>query len=187
MMMKDLSLHVMDIAQNSIAAGASLIHISVKVDHEEDRMSISVEDTGCGMDAAMVEAVVSPFTTSRTTRKVGLGIPMFKAGAESCDGDFELRSKPGEGTYISASYRISHLDRPPLGDMAETMLALVACNPDLDFVYEYVVDGGEYLFDTRMIREMLGQEIPLNFPDITAWIRDYLREGINELNGGVLI
>lgn len=185
MMMKDLSLHVMDIAQNSIVAGASLIQIGVKVEHEKDRMAISVEDNGCGMEEEMVEVVVSPFTTSRTTRKVGLGIPMFKAGAESCDGTFELRSKPGEGTYISASYRISHLDRSPLGDMAETMLALVVCNPDLDFVYDYVVDGEEYLFDTRMIRDTLGHDIPLNLLEVAAWIRDYLKEGINELNGGV--
>lgn len=187
MMMKDLSLHVMDIAQNSIVAGASVIRIIVKIDQHADRISISVEDNGCGMDAAMVEAVVSPFTTSRTTRKVGLGIPMFKAGAESCDGDFELSSKPGEGTYISASYRISHLDRPPLGDMAETILALVVCNPDLDFIYEYIVDEKEYLFDTRMIRDVLGHEVALNLPEVAAWIRDYLKEGINELNGGVLI
>ena len=185
MMMKDLSLHVMDIAQNSIVAGASLIQIGVKVEHQKDHMSISIEDNGCGMDAEMVEAVVSPFTTSRTTRKVGLGIPMFKAGAESCDGDFELRSTPGVGTYIAASYRISHLDRPPLGDMAETMLALVVCNPELDFVYDYTVDGEEYLFDTRMIRETLGNVVPLNLPEVAAWIRDYLKEGINELNGGV--
>lgn len=185
MMMKDLSLHVMDIAQNSIAAGASLIQIRVKVEHDKDRMVISVEDNGCGMDEKMTESVTSPFTTSRTTRKVGLGIPMFKAGAESCDGKFELRSELGKGTYISASYRISHLDRPPLGDMAETMLALVVCNPTLDFVYDYIVDDAEYQFDTRVIRDTLGREIPLNLPEVTAWIRDYLNEGINELNGGV--
>ena len=176
---------MMDIAQNSITAGASLIQIRIEIEHQEDRMTISVKDNGCGMDAEMVESVISPFTTSRTTRKVGLGIPMFKAGAEACDGEFELRSCPGEGTYISASYRISHLDRPPLGDMAETMLALVICNPSLDFTYDYILDGKEYLFDTRLIRDTLGREIPLNLPEVTEWIRDYLKEGIDELNGGV--
>lgn len=185
MLMKEIALHIMDIAQNSISAGATLIEIEVIVDHERDAVFTSVKDNGCGMDEETVGRVVSPFETSRTTRKVGLGIPFFKMGAEECGGSFELSSKPGEGTYISASYAISNIDRPPLGDMAETMLALAACNEGVDFLYRYTVDGNEFVFDTREIRCILGEGIPLNLPDIMAWMREYLDQGIEELNGGI--
>ena len=185
MIMKEISLHLLDIIQNSISAGASEVGVSVEVDHARDMMRTEVRDNGRGMDEEMAKAVISPFTTSRTTRKVGLGIPFFKEGAEGCDGSFELESKPGVGTRIAASYRISHIDRPPLGDMAETMAATVCCNPDIDFTYEYRVDGSEFLFSTKEIRATLGPEIPLDTPQVAAWIREYLNEGIQELNGGV--
>lgn len=185
MIMKEISLHLLDIIENSISAGASEITVTVEVDHARDMMRTEVKDNGRGMDEKMAQAVISPFTTSRTTRKVGLGIPFFKEGAEGCDGSFELESKPGEGTRIAASYRISHIDRPPLGDMAETMTALVCCNPEIDFIYDYRVDGKQYLFSTKDIRTVLGPEVPLNAPSVSAWIKDYLTEGIQELNGGV--
>lgn len=185
MMMKEISLHVLDIVQNSIVAGAKHITVEVEVRHSKDWMRVAVGDDGCGMDQAMLEKVISPFTTSRTTRKVGLGIPMFKAGAEQAGGAFLIRSKPGEGTFIQAEYQISHLDRPPLGDMAETMVATVACNPELDFVYDYQVDGNTFRFDTKQIRSVLGEDVPLNMPDVVSWMKDFLVEGINELNGGV--
>lgn len=185
MMMKEISLHILDIVQNSITAGATLIKTNIWVNNALDRMGVSVEDNGRGMDAEMQQSVVSPFTTSRTTRKVGLGIPFFKAGAEGCDGSFSLSSELGSGTRISVEYRISHIDRPPLGDMAETMLTVVVCNPDLDFVLDYKVDENSFLFDTREIREILGQDVPLNLPDVSMWIKGYLQEGIEELNGGV--
>ena len=148
-------------------------------------MSVSVNDNCCGMDKERVQAVISPFTTTRSTRKVGLGIPMFKAGAEACDGEFILTSHPGEGTFIQASYRISHLDRPPLGNMAETMLSLIICNQSIRFVFDYDVDEDRFHLDTDEIHQSLGPDIPLDLPDILAWIRDYLKEGIEELNGGV--
>lgn len=185
MMMKEISLHVLDIVQNSITAGATDITVEVEVHHERDRMRVAVRDNGCGMDEAMLDSVISPFTTSRTTRKVGLGIPMFKAGAEQAGGAFLIRSKPGEGTFIQAEYQISHIDRPPLGDMAETMIATVACNPELDFKYLYQVDEQAFRFDTQEIRGVLGEHVPLNTPNVVAWMKSYLIEGINELNGGV--
>jgi C4-dicarboxylate-specific signal transduction histidine kinase len=123
MMMKEISLHVLDIIQNSISAQAALIVIEVEVQHKRDWMRVAVRDDGRGMDGEFLQKVVSPFATSRTTRKVGLGIPMFKAGAQAAGGAFQLRSKPGVGTFIQAEYCISHWDRPPLGNMAETIYA----------------------------------------------------------------
>lgn len=185
MMMKELSLHVLDIIQNSIVAGATLVVIEVEVQHDRDWMRIAIQDNGRGMDEALLERVVSPFTTSRTTRKVGLGIPMFKAGAEAAGGAFEIRSKVGEGTFIQAEYAISNIDRPPLGDIAETIYATVICNPTLDFVFQYRVNQEEYLFDTREIKKVLGGEVPLNLPQVAAWIKEDLVEGIHALYGGV--
>jgi len=185
MMMKEVSLHVMDIVQNSIVAGATLVVIEVEVQHGRDWMRVAVEDNGCGMDEDMLARVISPFTTSRTTRKVGLGIPMFKAGAEAAGGAFTIRSKVGEGTFIEAEYAISHLDRPPLGDMAETMLATVACNENIDFVYRYTVDEDSFVFDTREIKAVLGEDVSLQLPEVMVWMKEYLTQGIDELNGGV--
>lgn len=185
MIMKEISLHILDIAENSIAAGAKNVTITIEVNHARDIMRATVEDDGCGMDEEQARRVLSPFATSRTTRKVGLGIPFFKEGAEGCGGDFALTSEKGVGTKISASYRISHIDRPPLGDMAETMLSVACCNPDVDFIYQYRVDGREFLFNTKEIRATLGPDIPLNLPQVAAWMKDYLNEGIRELNGGV--
>lgn len=183
-MMKEISLHILDIVENSVSAGATLIEVDITVLHAEDKLSVTVKDNGCGMDDALQQSVISPFTTSRTTRKVGLGIPFFKAGAEAAGGGFYLTSKVGVGTETGAWYRISNIDRPPLGDMAETMLTLSVCNKDVDFVLTYKVDNDEFLFDTRMIRQTLG-EVPLSEPAVMGWMREYLNEGIQELNGGV--
>lgn len=185
MMMKELSLHVLDIIQNSIVAEATFIELQIEVRHGKDWMRIAILDNGRGMDEALLERVISPFTTSRTTRKVGLGIPMFKAGAESAGGAFQIRSKLGEGTFIQAEYSISHLDRPPLGDMAETLYATIICNPDVDFGFTYTVDGMAYEFDTRQVRQVLGEEVPLNTPEVAQWIKEELTEGIAALNGGI--
>lgn len=185
MMMKEISLHVLDIIQNSIAAEATVIITEVEVQHARDWMRVSVEDNGRGMDENLLANVTSPFTTSRTTRKVGLGIPMFKAGAEAAGGAFTIRSTPGKGTFIQAEYQISHLDRPPLGDMAETMYVTVVTNPGIDFVYKYTVNTETYDFDTREIRSILGGDVPLNMPEVSAWIRNDLTEGIHALYGGV--
>jgi len=185
MMMPELSLHVLDILQNSIVAGASRVVIEVEVQHAKDWMRVSVEDDACGMDEETLQRVISPFATSRTTRKVGLGIPMFKAGAEAAGGRFEIRSQVGVGTFIQAEYAISNIDRPPLGDMAETILSTVVCNENIDFVYRYKVDEAEFVFDTQEIKAILGEEVPLQSPPVVSWMKEYLDQGIDELNGGV--
>lgn len=184
--MKDLSLHILDIAQNSVVANAKLVQIRFTVSRAEDLLTIEVEDDGKGMNEEMVARVTSPFTTTRTTRKVGLGIPLFKAGAERSGGSFSIRSKVGIGTVVQATYQLSNIDRPPMGDLAGTVVSLVMCNPQIDFVFAYGVDGDAFVFDTREIRQQLGADVPLETPQVVSWMQEYLQEGIDSLNGGVL-
>ena len=184
MMMKEISLHALDIIQNSIAANATLIEINLHVDHVQDRMVLSISDNGCGMTETFQREVLDPFVTSRTTRKVGLGIPMFQAGAEAAGGTFSLESTVGVGTRIEASYQISHWDRPPLGNIAETLYTSILCNEGLDFAFTYTVDDKNFRADTREIKAVLG-DVPLHTPEVSAWLKEYLYEGIEALNGGV--
>ncbi len=174
--MNEISLHILDIVQNSIAAGAAHILLEVAEDVETDLITISIADDGCGMDAETVEKVQSPFTTSRKTRKVGLGIPMFKESCLACGGEFNIESAPGKGTKVWGSYRRSHIDRPPLGNMADTVYLLVAANPGLDFSYTHRVNGESGDFNTTELRQALGDDVPLDNPDVLQWIRQYLDE-----------
>ena len=174
--MRELSMHILDIAQNSIAAGAKLVRIDVVEDSVADTMTITVADDGRGMDADTAQRVRDPFVTSRTTREVGLGVPLFAAAAERCGGGLEIASTPGEGTTVRAVFGLSHIDRAPLGDMAGTLMALSVCNPDVDFVYNRVQGDESFHFDTREVRAELGG-VPLNDPEVAAFIRDYVEQG----------
>ncbi|HWS29166.1 MAG TPA: ATP-binding protein [Clostridia bacterium] len=187
MIMKEIALHLLDIVQNSLSAGADLITVSVTIDEGENLLSVSVADNGRGMDEETQKRVVSPFYTSRDTRKVGLGIPFFKEGAEGCGGSFYIRSKPHAGTEIGASYLIDHIDRPPLGDMTETMLTLCVCNETVNFILRYARNDKEFVFDTREIRLALGKDISFQAPEVMEWIKGYLAEGIEEVNGGMVV
>ena len=182
--MKELSLHILDIVQNSITANASLIEITISVNGIQDCLEIVISDNGRGMDAAMVKKVQSPFTTSRTTRRVGLGIPLFKESAERTGGSFSIESEPGVGTKVTAVYQLSNIDRAPLGNIAQTMFTLIAANPRIDFLFRYRVEEAEYTFDTREVKNILG-EVPITTPDVMAWIQESLAEGVRELRGGV--
>ena len=181
--MKDLSLHVLDLAENAVKAGAGSIAIDIVDDLPGDRLSITIQDDGCGMSPAMVERVQDPFVTSRTTRKVGLGIPLFKQGCLDTGGTFRLSSQQGVGTVISGTYVRSHLDRPPMGDMAGSILTLVLANPDMDLRYRHTVGEETFEFDTAEIRAQL-EDVPLDTPEVQLWLMDYLSEGINTLYGG---
>lgn len=178
--MKELSLHILDIIQNSIAAGATLIELELNENTRSDVLSFSVKDNGRGMPPEMVKRVIDPFTTGRTTRKVGLGIPLLKAAAESTGGGIELSSRAGEGTVIKASFGYGHIDRQPLGDMAETMLGIITSHGDIDFVYTHSFDGKEYSLDTRAVKEVLGG-VSLNSPEVILWLSEFLRENEAEL------
>ncbi len=174
--MKEISLHIMDIVQNSISADATLIEVSLEISMQNNRIAVVIRDNGRGMDKAMLESVTSPFTTTRTTRRVGLGIPLFKAGAEATGGSFCIDSKPGEGTVLEADYVLDHIDRPPIGDFAGTMHMLIVCNPNIDFVVDLCYEGENDTLDTQQVRQVLGEDVPLNTPDVSIWLKDNLDE-----------
>ncbi len=181
--MRELSLNVMDVAQNSVRAEASLVTITVEESDKNDSLSISIEDNGCGMTEEQVSQVIDPFFTTRTTRKVGLGVPLFKLSAEQTGGSFEIRSKLGEGTVTTARYVKSHVDMTPLGDINSTVEILIRCNPQIDFVFTRTNDNGSFTLDTRELRAVL-EGVSLDTPDVTEWIRQYLEEQTQILFGG---
>lgn len=173
--MRELSLNVLDIAQNSIVANASLIQIEVTADSQADRLTIQIQDNGKGMTAQQLQKVRDPFYTTRTTRKVGMGIPLFRMAAEMTGGGMDIESQINVGTTVTATFGLSHIDRMPLGDMCSTVAALIRLNPHIDFVYRHNQNGGIFTLDTRELREQLG-DVPLNEPDVMEWIQAYLEE-----------
>ncbi|SHE83039.1 Histidine kinase-, DNA gyrase B-, and HSP90-like ATPase [Caldanaerobius fijiensis DSM 17918] len=177
-------MHVIDLVQNSIRAGASLITIKITEDQVKDVLVIQVDDNGRGIDAKALNNIFDPFYTTRTTRKVGLGLSLFREAARRCDGDVEINSQVGKGTSVKGVFKWSHIDRAPLGDMAGSIATLIAANPSIDFFYVHTYNDNVFEFDTRVLREKLG-EVPLNDIGVIRWIREYLSEGISNLYGGV--
>ncbi len=179
--MRELSLNVLDIAQNSIAAGASLITLTVAESVKTDRLNLSIDDNGCGMTEEQLQQVRDPFFTTRTTRRVGMGIPLFRMAAEMAGGSLIIESQVGKGTSVCASFQLSHIDRPPLGDMIDTVVTLIRLNEQLDFIYRHQTDVGFFEADTRSFRDVLG-DVSLNEPDVIEWIKEYLTEHIHTLH-----
>ena len=178
--MRELSLNVLDIAQNSVSAGASLIEIEADLNNALHELTLSVADNGCGMTAEQVAAVRDPFFTTRTTRKVGMGVPLFKMAAEMTGGSLSIESEVGAGTTVRAFFRTDHVDFTPLGDMADTVVMLITMNLHIDFVYRVTVDGETFTLDTRELKGILG-DVPLNDPGIARWIKDYINENTANL------
>lgn len=182
--MRDLSLHLLDLAQNSIKAGASLVTIRMTVD-ENGWLTFELIDDGCGMTSELLSRVTSPFATTRTTRKVGLGIPMMMENAQRAGGDLTIESQVGKGTTLTVTYDTRNIDSLPMGDLAGTILSLILVNPDRpDFLFEGKSPTGEGSFDTREVRAVLAG-VPLNEPAVTAWMKEALEETINPIFGGV--
>lgn len=175
-------MHILDIAQNSLAAGATEIRIVVRENTEEDSFTIEIEDNGRGMPEDFLGAVLDPFFTTRTTRKVGLGLPLLCQAARACDGDVTVDSEEGKGTRVAARFRRSHWDRAPLGDIASTIAALVACNPSVEIRYEHCIDGASFCFDTRDTRRRL-EDIPLSNPLVADFVKKYVAKGEDGLRG----
>lgn len=177
--MKELSLNVLDITENSVKAGADLIAITLT--ETEETLTISIKDNGCGMTPQFVEQVKDPFCTSRTTRKVGLGIPLLTLAARQTGGDVDIVSRTaemdptGHGTETSAVFYKNHIDFTPLGDMTETICTLIQCNPHIDFEYVHTTPKGAVTLSTKQMREVLG-EVPLNTYEVICWIRQDLTE-----------
>ena len=179
--MRELSLNVLDIAQNSIVAGATLIEFLVCEDNKNDRLTLVITDNGRGMTTEQLAQVRDPFYTTRTTRKVGMGVPLFRMAADMAGGELDIRSVIGQGTTVTATFGLSQIDRMPLGDMVGTVSTLIRLNPHLDFVYRHEVDGQSYELDTRVLREVL-DGVPLSEPDVMEWIDGNMVEGLLPLN-----
>lgn len=182
-MMQELSMNVLDVAENSVRAGAKHIEITVDEQPADDLMTIVIRDDGCGMSSEQLRSVTDPFFTTRTTRKVGLGVPFFKMAAELTVGSFSIESQPGKGTAVTAKFVRSSIDRMPLGDMNETMLSLIGCNPETDFFYVRRFGKDEFVLDTRQFRAELGG-IPLSEPKVLKFIHEFLCENTAALLAG---
>ena len=177
-MMQDISMHIIDIIQNSIKAGASLITIIINESPKNDIFAFSIEDNGKGMDKDMLKRVRDPFVTSRTTRKVGLGIPLLEQTCTMCEGSFDMESTPGKGTKVTARMRYGNIDRPPIGDIGGCIYMTIVTNPDLDFVFKYSFNDSEFVLDTREVKKVLGG-VSIADPEVSLWIRDSINEGIS--------
>jgi anti-sigma regulatory factor (Ser/Thr protein kinase) len=177
---RELSLHVLDILENALAAGATLIELEISESTAQNRLTIRVSDNGRGMDANTLRRVTDPFFTTRTTRQVGLGLPLLKAAAQRCNGDLTISSQPGVGTQVLAEFQRDHIDRAPLGDMKSTVLGLILAERPCDLSYEHRVDERSFCLDTRDLRCILG-DVPLTHPQARAWLEEYLDQEPVEL------
>ena len=178
--MKELSLHIMDIAENGIAAKAALITVIVDEAVSKNAISITIEDNGSGVTPEMLARMLDPFVTTRTTRRIGMGLSLLKAAAERCDGSFDVVSEPGQGTKVTANFRYDHIDRAPLGNMATSIISLLAGYPEIDIDYTHMYDDNRFDFDTRGIREELG-EVPLNEPAVLQHLKNAIKEELETI------
>jgi hypothetical protein len=175
--MRELSLHLLDIAENSVAAGARDVTITVWENLVGDRLYLAVQDNGKGMDAELAKKVMDPFVTSRTTRKVGLGLPLLKEAAEFCNGYLRIQSCPGEGTLVEVEFQHSHIDRMPLGDLPGTYLTLLVSSPEIHWIFKYQVDDQTFIFDDAPVKAEL-EGVSLSEPGILAFLREMLTSGV---------
>ncbi len=182
--MKELSLNILDVAENSVKAGATLTQILIV--EQGDLLTLTFKDDGCGMSEEVVRAVIDPFYTTRTTRKVGLGVPLLKLAAEQTGGNLTVQSKTAEehpdshGTEVTATFYKNHLDFTPLGDVISSITTLIQGHPDTDFLFSHKTENGEVMLDTRELRQVLG-DVPLDTYDVIKWIEDYLKEQYAEI------
>lgn len=172
--MKELALHLLDIAQNSVTAGARHIDLTLEEDEQRD-CRLVIADDGKGMTPEFLASVTDPFTTTRTTRKVGLGLPLLRMMAEQTGGSMEIESQVGVGTTVIALFRAGHIDCPPLGDLPSTVSLLIQGAPDVEWTYRHTTPKGTCVLDTRELRAVLG-EVPLSEPSVALWIKEYLQE-----------
>ncbi len=183
--MKELSLNILDVAENSVKAGATLTQIIIT--EQDNLLTIEIVDDGCGMSEEVVRSVVDPFYTTRTTRKVGMGIPLLKLACEQTEGELSISSITQEndpvnhGTHVTATFHTDHIDFTPLGDVSASILTLIQGHPDTDFLFMHKKNGRVVKLDTRELREVL-EDVPLNSYDVMEWIGEYLREQYEALS-----
>ena len=177
----ELSLHILDVLENAIEAGAARVELRIEEDLETDRLTIEVIDNGRGMDEKTLAHVLAPFFTTRQTRHVGLGLPLFAAAAERCNGALRVESQVGQGTRVVATFQHSHIDRAPLGDIKGTLLAFLMTERPVDLHYVHRVDGRTFEFDTAELRAELGG-VSLTHPAVRRWLGEFIAEGEGQLS-----
>ena len=178
--MKEISLHILDIAENSVNAGASKITIEVIENIKKDKLIIKITDNGKGMSEETVAVISDPFVTTRKTRRVGLGIPFFKAAAEACNGSLFIKSELGRGTSVTVEFQHSHIDRMPLGDIEGTLTNLFIGYPNVNWVFRFEANGDSFLINGEEIKEIL-DDVPLSDPSVISFIRTQINDGIGNL------
>ncbi len=178
--MNDLSLHILDVAENCIDAGAKNIEIIINEDTKRDFLTIKINDDGKGIDEEMLKQIQNPFSTSRTTRKVGLGIPFLKEAAESCDGNLVIKSAKGVGTRIKSTFKHSHIDRKPLGDIAESLIALILRSEKTEILYYHKKNGKDFVFRTKDLKIQLKVKT-LKQASLLKNLKEIIKQKISEL------
>lgn len=177
--MRELSLHIMDIIENALDAGATLITLLVVRDQKNNWLRISIGDNGRGIPEKMLKKVLDPFYTTRVTRRVGFGLSLLREATKRCDGEFSITSSEGKGTQVDASFRLDHIDLTPMGDLASSITGLIMGNSEVDFVYTYRVDGKEFHLDTRQVREEL-DGLPITHPKVIKYLASVIRESLTD-------
>ncbi|MBW6490543.1 MAG: ATP-binding protein [Lentimicrobium sp.] len=178
--MKDFAMHLMDIVQNSISAGADLIEVLIRESVKDDTLTLTIIDNGKGIPSDLLEKVTDPYITSRTTRKVGLGLPLLKQHAESTGGYLKILSTEGNGTKVIGNFGLTHFDRQPLGDISGTIVLLAAANVKIRFVYEHITDAGEFKFDTKEVNEML-EGMSISEAQVMKFLKEMINENLKEI------
>ena len=182
--MRELSLNILDIAENSLKAQATLVEIDLCV--VENTLTIQIKDNGCGMSPEFLSKVTDPYTTTRTTRKVGLGIPLIKMESEMAGGNFDIQSQLGVGTIITTTFAVDHIDRPPLGDLGETIMTLLTQLDQTQIVFSYQVGKNIFKFDTNELQQQLDGS-PIDTPEVLLFVKQMINENIETINGGILL
>jgi anti-sigma regulatory factor (Ser/Thr protein kinase) len=175
--LREISLHIMDIAENGINAGADFISIKINEARNKNLLEIEIKDNGHGIPEDMIKKVTDPFVTTRTTRRVGLGLSLLRAAALRCKGTFTVDSKPGQGSCVSASFVYDHIDRAPVGDMASTMTVMIIGNQNVDFEYCHIIDEKEFLLDTREVKKEL-ENVSICDPSVLKFLSRSIKEAL---------
>ncbi len=178
--MLELAMHILDIAENSVRAGATTVIVNVMENEETDSLIIEITDNGKGMDQDEITKALDPFYTTKKVRRIGLGLPLLREACRRCDGMFTIESEKDKGTHIVARFKHSHIDRQPLGDMASTLLMLITGNPDMDFIYTHTKNDVTFTLNTGTIKEAI-EDVPINNPEILRFIKTMINEGLEEI------
>lgn len=182
--MRELSLNILDVTENSLRAGATLVTIDVDV--TEQTITIRIADNGCGMSADFLARVTDPFTTTRTKRKVGMGLPLIKMEAEMSGGTFDITSTPDVGTTVTTTFDTQHIDRPPIGNLAESIVALLPDLGDTRLIFSYRAFGQNFTLDTDEVKQQL-DGVPLSTPEVLVFLKEMTEENITTINGGIVL